>query len=54
MSTAIASVRIDGEIVATDLGRKRTRLLIEAAALYAIPDAEVVENLPGIGDRPQY
>ena len=34
-----------------DLRRKASRLLVEAAALHLVPDAEPLENLPGIGDR---
>lgn len=46
-----AELVIDGRPRTLDLGRKASRLLIENAALHAVPDAESLENLPGIGDR---
>ena len=52
MSIATAAVlAVDGETDRPlDLARKASRLLVEAAALHAVPDAEPLENLPGIGD----
>ncbi len=48
-----ADVMVDrGASGRLDLGRKVSRLLAEAAALHAVPDAEPLENLPGIGDIP--
>ncbi len=48
-----AAVIVDrGASSPLDLGRKVSRLLAEAAALHAVPDAEPLENLPGIGDIP--
>ncbi len=52
MSIATAAViAVDSETDRPlDLARKASRLLAEAAALHAVPDAEPLENLPGIGD----
>ncbi len=52
MSIATAAVlAVDSETDRPlDLSRKASRLLAEAAALHAVPDAEPLENLPGIGD----
>ncbi len=54
MSIANAAALImDGEAERPlDLGQKASRLLVEAAALHAVPEAEPLENLPGIGDLP--
>lgn len=48
-----ASVTVDGVTRPLDLRRKASRLLVEAAALHALPEAEHAENLPGVGDPEQ-
>ena len=45
-----ATIELDGRTQPIDLRRKASRLLIENAAIHAVPDAEPLENLPGIGD----
>jgi hypothetical protein len=44
------SVTIDGEIPPLNYGLKRSRLLVENAALHALPSAEPIENRPGVGE----
>ena len=46
-----AELMVDGQPRALDLGRKASRLLVENAAIHASPEAEPLENLPGVGDR---
>jgi hypothetical protein len=48
-----ASVTVDGVTRPLDLRRKASRLLVEAAGLHALPEAEQAENLPGVGDPEQ-
>jgi hypothetical protein len=45
-----ASLSIDGVERPLDLKRKASRVLAESAAIHAVPDAEHLENLPGVGD----
>ncbi len=45
-----ATVTIDGATRPLDLGLKRSRLLVENAALHALPNAEPIENQPGVGE----
>ena len=48
--TTAATLTIDGVTRPLDLGLKRSRLLVENAALHALPDAEPIENQPGVGE----
>ena len=45
-----ATATIDGATRPLNLGLKRSRLLVENAALLALPDAEPIENQPGVAE----
>jgi hypothetical protein len=45
-----ATIELEGRPQPLDLRRKASRLLVENAAIHAVPDVEPLENLPGIGD----
>jgi hypothetical protein len=45
-----AAITVDGHPRPLDLRRKASRVLAEAAAIHALPDGVVLENLPGAGD----
>jgi hypothetical protein len=44
---------VNGRVQMLDLSRKASRVLAESAALHLIPDAEGLENLPGVGELPK-
>jgi hypothetical protein len=45
-----ATIELNGRVHAIDLRRKTSRLLVENAAIHAVPDTEPLENHPGVGD----
>jgi hypothetical protein len=45
--------KINGRVQRLDLHCKKSRLLAESAALHLVPDAEPLENLPGVGELPK-
>jgi hypothetical protein len=45
--------KVNGRAQRLDLQQKKSRLLAESAALHLVPDAEPLENLPGLGELPK-
>jgi hypothetical protein len=44
---------LNGRVQRLDLHSKASRVLAESAALHLVPDAEGLENLPGVGELPK-
>jgi hypothetical protein len=45
--------KVNGRAQPLNLQQKKSRLLVESAALHLVPDAEPLENLPGLGELPK-
>jgi hypothetical protein len=45
--------KVNGRVQRLNLQQKKSRLPVESAALHLFPDAEPLENLPGLGELPK-